>query len=296
MSHPLRTVNVPNLVQDAGLEPSDVYELARRTLDEDLAGGVDVTTQSTIPVGHESTGDVVARSNGTVAGIPVAAAVFDVRLAGRGRVEAHSRDGSRVRPGTAVLTVAGPTRELLTAERAALNLLCHLSGVATLTRAWADAVGSTRAVIRDTRKTTPGLRALEKYAVRCGGGQNHRMGLAEEALIKDNHVRSAGGIAPALAAVRQRCPDIACEVECDTLEEVAEALRAGARVILLDNMSVADTRTAVMLARGYGARTEASGRLTLENAAEVAATGVDYLAVGALTHSAPALDLALDLR
>lgn len=288
--------DVPALLEEAGLEPSDVYALARRALDEDLAGGMDATTQAAVPPDHESSGDVVARADGTVAGIPVAAAVFDLRLAGRGRVEPRCSDGGRVRPGTPVLTASGPTRELLTAERSALNLLCHLSGVATLTRAWADAVAPAGAVIRDTRKTTPGLRGLEKYAVRCGGGRNHRMGLADEALIKDNHVRSAGGIVPALTAVRQRHPGMVCEVECDTLDEVGQALQAGSRTVLLDNMSLPDMRAAVRLAGEHDARVEASGGLTLRNAAAVAATGVNYIAVGALTHSAPALDLALDLR
>lgn len=289
-------VDVHELLEEAGLEPPDVYALAQRALDEDLAGGIDATTQATVPAGQQSTGDVVARSNGTVAGVPVAAAVFELRLAGYGHVEPRIRDGSRIRPGAPVLTVSGPTRELLTAERCSLNLLCHLSGVATLTRTWIDTVASTRAVIRDTRKTSPGLRGLEKYAVRCGGGCNHRMGLADEALIKDNHIRSAGGVVPALAALRQRHPGMACEVECDTLDEVDQALWAGARAVLLDNMSLSDMRTAVVLAREHDAKVEASGGLALENAAAVAATGVDYLAVGALTHSAPALDLALDLR
>jgi nicotinate-nucleotide pyrophosphorylase (carboxylating) len=177
-----------------------------------------------------------------------------------------------------------------------LNLLGRLSGVATTTRAWVDAVEGTGAAIRDTRKTTPGLRALEKYAVRCGGGVNHRMGLGDEALVKDNHVAAAGGVAAALAAVRAAAPGMPVEVECDTVEQVREAVAAGAPLLLLDNMTLEQTREAVALARAAGVRLEASGGLTLARARQVAETGVDYLAVGALTHSAPVLDLGLDLR
>lgn len=288
--------DVRALLGDAELDAERVYDLARRALEEDLVGGVDITTEATIPAGQESIGDVVARTNGIVAGLPVAAAVFDIRLGGNGQVRAVRADGDQVAADEPVLTVCGRTRELLTAERCALNLLCHLSGVATLTRRWADAVGSSGAVVRDTRKTTPGLRELEKYAVRCGGGRNHRMGLADAALIKDNHVLAAGGVVPAMTAVRERFPHVDCEVECDDLQQVRDALGAGAQLVLLDNMALDDMRHAVELARSYDARTEASGGLSLENAAAVAATGVDYLAVGALTHSAPILDLALDLR
>jgi nicotinate-nucleotide pyrophosphorylase (carboxylating) len=205
-------------------------------------------------------------------------------------------DGTPTRPGRPVLTVAGPTRALLTAERTALNLICHLSGIASLTRRWADAIEGTGAAVRDTRKTTPGLRALEKYAVRCGGGVNHRMALGDAALVKDNHVAAAGGIAAAVEAVRTAAPQIPLEVECDTLDQVREAIAAGVQLVLLDNFSTADTRTAVDLVRGTRVRLEASGGLALDRAAEVAATGVDYLAVGALTHSAPVLDLGFDLR
>ena len=195
-----------------------------------------------------------------------------------------------------MLTVAGPARALLTAERTALNLIGHLSGIATLTRHWVDAVAGTGAAIRDTRKTTPGLRALEKYAVRCGGGVNHRMALGDAALVKDNHVAAAGGIAAAVRAVRTHAPDVPLEVECDTLDQVREAIDAGVELVLLDNFSLDDTRTAVALARPGGVRLEASGGLDLGRAREVAETGVDYLAVGALTHSAPVLDLGFDLR
>jgi nicotinate-nucleotide pyrophosphorylase (carboxylating) len=193
------------------------------------------------------------------------------------------------------MTVSARTRDLLLGERTALNLLCRLSGIATLTRRWVDAVAGTGAVIRDTRKTTPGLRPVEKYAVRCGGGENHRMALSDAALVKDNHIIAAGGIVAAYKAVRERFPDIPVEVEADSVEVAVAAVDAGADLVLLDNMPVAAIRDAVTQVAGR-ARLEASGGLSLESAGAVAATGVDYLAVGALTHSAPALDIALDLR
>ncbi len=291
----LRT-EIADALRAAGLDPAEVEQVVRRALDEDLAFGPDVTTESTVAAPVRSTGDVVPRSAGVLAGVPVAAAVFD--LAGGPAVDVvlHARDGSTAEPGRPVLTVSGPTRALLTAERTALNLVSHLSGVATLTSRWVEAVAGTGARIRDTRKTTPGLRALEKYAVRCGGGVNHRMGLGDAALIKDNHVAAAGGLTAAVEAVRRAAPGIALEVECDTLDQVREALAAGVELVLLDNFSLADTVTAVELARGTGLRLEASGGLSLDRAGEVAATGVDYLAVGALTHSAPVLDLGFDLR
>lgn len=278
-----------------GLDPADVAALVAAALAEDLAGGVDVTTVATVPAGARGQADVVARAAGVVAGLPVAEAVF--ALASPGSAVActdRAADGDLVAAGQAVLTVTGPVSALLTAERTALNLLCHLSGVATLTRRWVAAVAGTRAAIRDTRKTTPGLRALEKYAVRCGGGVNHRMSLADAALIKDNHVAAAGSVSAAFAAVRSKAPGLPLEVECDTLDQVTEALAAGADLILLDNFSVSDMAAAVRLAGGR-ALLEASGGLTLGRARAVAQTGVDYLAVGALTHSAPALDFGLDL-
>jgi nicotinate-nucleotide pyrophosphorylase (carboxylating) len=279
----------------AGLDPAAVLDLVARALAEDLAGGVDVTTEATVPAGATGAGDLVARADGVVAGLPVAAAVFEA-VDPAVRVEPRAADGDRVRRGDVLATVAGPTRSLLTAERTALNLLCHLSGVATTTAAWVAAVAGTGATIRDTRKTLPLLRALEKYAVRCGGGANHRMSLSAAALVKDNHVLAAGGVAEAYAAVRAAWPDLPVEVECDSVDDVREAVAAGAAMVLLDNMGLDETRAAVAVARPAGVRTEASGGLTLDRAAEVAATGVDHLAVGALTHSAPALDIALDLR
>jgi nicotinate-nucleotide pyrophosphorylase (carboxylating) len=233
-----------------------------------------------------------------VAGIPVAMAVLDV-CAGRGAgVEHMARlsDGDEVEPGLPVLEVRGTVRSLLTAERSALNLMCHLSGVATLTARWADAVAGTGAHVRDTRKTTPGLRLLEKYAVRCGGGVNHRMSLSDAALVKDNHVVAAGGVAAAFAAVRERFPDVEVEVECDTVDQVREVVDAGVDLVLLDNMGLHELRAAVEICQAAGVQTEASGGLRLEHARAVAETGVDFLAVGSLTHSAPVLDIGVDLR
>jgi nicotinate-nucleotide pyrophosphorylase (carboxylating) len=287
---------IATALQQTGLDPAEVERVVRRALEEDLALGPDVTTLATVAEEASATGDVVPRTAGVLAGVSVAAAVFD--LVGGASVELtlHADDGVATEPGRAVLTVTGPTRALLTAERTALNLVGHLSGIASLTGRWVDAVAGTSAAIRDTRKTTPGLRALEKYAVRCGGGVNHRMALGDAALIKDNHVAAAGGITAAVQAVRASAPDIPLEVECDTLDQVREAIGAGVQLVLLDNFSLADTRTAVALARPAGVRLEASGGLSLDRAPEVAATGVDYLAVGALTHSAPVLDLGFDLR
>ena len=276
----------------AGLDPSYVEDLARRTVAEDLAGGVDVTSVATVPADLRGTAAFVSRTGGVVAGIGVAMAVLDVV----GDVELTATpDGRRVEVGETVLSARGQVRTLLTAERSALNLLCHLSGVATLTRRWSDAIEGTGAVIRDTRKTTPGLRALEKYAVRAGGGRNHRLALSDAALVKDNHVVAAGGVVPAFTAVRAQFPGLAVEVECDTVEQVREVVAAGADLVLLDNMDLASLRTAAALCRAAGVLTEASGGLSLDLARAVAETGVDFLAVGALTHSAPVLDLGVDL-
>jgi nicotinate-nucleotide pyrophosphorylase (carboxylating) len=270
-----------------------VQSLIRAALAEDLAGGVDVTSEATIPADLRGIARVVTRGDGVVAGLPVAQVALE--LAGA-RVTSLVPDGTRVSPGTAVLSAEGPLRGLLTTERTMLNLLCHLSGVATLTRRWVDAVEGTGVRIRDTRKTMPGLRLLEKYAVRCGGGLNHRMSLSDAALVKDNHVAAAGGVAAAFNAVRSRFPGLPVEVECDTVEQVREAVGAGADLILLDNMSLDDLRACVALARPAGVLLEASGGLSLERARAVAETGVDYLSVGALTHSAPVLDLGFDLE
>lgn len=282
----------------AGLDAAAVEALVTAALAEDLAGGVDVTSVAVIPADDEAVADFVSRAHGVVAGVPIASAVLWIATGGIVEIDERVIDGMRVEPGTVVLSASGATRSLLTAERTALNLLGHLSGIATLTRTWVDAVAGSGAAIRDTRKTTPGLRALEKYAVRCGGGVNHRMSLSDAALIKDNHVVAAGGVAAAFRAVRAAFPQLPVEVECDTVEQVGEALEAGADLILLDNMSLDSMRASVALVRerGSSCRLEASGGLTLASAAAVAATGVDYLAVGALTHSAPVLDIGVDLR
>lgn len=300
----------------AGLDEADVLRAVRVALDEDFRYGPDVTSATTV-AGRTVTADVVAREAGVVAGLPVALAVLDLiggflpedgRAIARPSLDrpggprvtgtALAAEGARVAPGDAVLRVSGDAVAALGAERTMLNFLTHLSGVASATRAWADAVAGTGATVRDTRKTLPGLRGLEKYAVRCGGGQNHRMGLGDAALVKDNHVAAAGGIGAAVRAVRAGArPGLVIEVECDSLDQVREALAAGARFLLLDNMPVPALREAVTAARAYdGAVLEASGGLRLDNAREVAEAGVDYLSVGAVTHSARALDLGLDYR
>ncbi len=291
----------------AGLDPQDTERVIRGALAEDLRYGPDVTSAATAGPDMRATAAVVAREPGVLAGLPVARAVLDAAglpalapagspAGGAGAAEALAADGDRIGAGTAVLRITAPLRELLGAERTLLNFLTHLSGIATATRAWADALAGTGCAVRDTRKTIPGLRQLEKYAVRCGGGLNHRMGLGDAALIKDNHVAAAGGVAPAIKAVRAAAPGLPLEVECDDLDQVREALEAGAGLILLDNMGLAALRAAVGLARGYpSVRLEASGGLHLDQARAVAETGVDFVAVGALTHSSPALDLGLDL-
>jgi nicotinate-nucleotide pyrophosphorylase (carboxylating) len=296
-------------LEEAGLDVSDVVRAVRAALDEDFRYGPDVTSTATV-AGRTVSADMVAREAGVVAGLPVALAVFYLlpEYLGDGTgplvtVTALVADGTAVAPGDAVLRVSGDAVAVLGAERTMLNFVTHLSGIASLTRQWAEAVAGTGAVVRDTRKTLPGLRSLQKYAVRCGGGENHRMGLGDAALVKDNHVAAAGGIAAAVRAVRAAAPStpmgagLVIEVECDSVAQVREALDAGARFILLDNMPVPVLREAVATARAYdGVRLEASGGLRLANAREVAATGVDYLAVGGLTHSSRALDLGLDYR
>jgi nicotinate-nucleotide pyrophosphorylase (carboxylating) len=286
-------VEIRERLADAGLSPDQVEALVRAALAEDLRGGEDVTSVATMteaPV----TADLVARDEGVVAGLAVAELAFALTVP---EVELRrlAEDGDQVRRGDRLLTVVGPGRGVLTAERTALNLLCHLSGIATSTARWVVAVADSKAQVRDTRKTTPLLRGLEKYAVRCGGGVNHRMSLSDAALVKDNHVAAAGGVVEAYLRVRQRYPDLPVQVEVTTPEQAAEAVEAGADEVLLDNMTVTQLRRSVEVVAGR-ARLEASGGLTLDRAAAVAATGVDYLAVGALTHSAPALDIALDLR
>ena len=269
-----------------------------RALDEDLRYGPDVTTQATVPDGATATASLITRGPGVIAGVDVALLVLDdVIGAGGYRVLDRVEDGARLQPGASALTVEAPMLGLLTAERTLLNLVCHLSGIATATAAWVDAVHGTKAKIRDTRKTLPGLRALQKYAVRVGGGVNHRLGLGDAALIKDNHVAAAGSVVAALRAVRAAAPDLPCEVEVDSLEQLDEVLDESAELVLLDNFPVWQTQIAVQRrdTRAPATRLESSGGLSLDTAADYAGTGVDYLAVGALTHSVRVLDIGLDI-
>lgn len=282
----------------AQLDVGEVLTLIRLALDEDLRYGPDITSAATVPAEAVAKASVVSRSAGTVAGIDVGLLVLD-EVIGAAHYEIVDRvaDGTRVEPGQAVLTVLAPTRGLLTAERTMLNLVCHLSGIATATSEWVDAIAGTHAKVRDSRKTLPGLRALQKYAVAVGGGINHRMGLGDAALIKDNHVAAAGSVVAALRAVRDIAPDIECEVEVDTLEQLDQVLAENVELVLLDNFPLWQTQIAVQRRDSVSPNTklESSGGLTIDDAADYARTGVDYLAVGALTHSVTVLDLGLDM-
>jgi nicotinate-nucleotide pyrophosphorylase (carboxylating) len=282
-------------------ELTEARRVIARALEEDLRYGPDVTTLATVPADATTTASMVTREPGVIAGVEIALLVLAEVLGPDGyQVKHRVHDGTLLEAGAAALVVEAPTQGLLTAERTMLNLVCHLSGIATTTAAWVDAVKGTKAKIRDTRKTLPGLRALQKYAVRVGGGVNHRMGLGDAALIKDNHVAAAGSVVAALRAVRAAAPDLPCEVEVDSLEQLdevlAEDLGDGA-LVLLDNFPVWQTQIAAQRrdARAPGTKLESSGGLSLERAAEYAGTGVDYLAVGALTHSVRVLDIGLDV-
>lgn len=279
-------------------ERADALSVIRRGLDEDLRFGPDVTTVATVSSDAISDAALVAREDGVAAGVDVALLVLDEVLGPAGyRVLDRVEDGTRLQPGDVLLRLNAQTRGLLTAERTMLNLVCHLSGIATVTAQWVAAVDGTRAQIRDTRKTLPGLRALQKYAVRVGGGVNHRLGLGDAALIKDNHVAAAGSVVAALRAVRAHAPDLPCEVEVDTLEQLDDVLGEDVQLILLDNFPVWQTQMAVQRrdTRAPHVLLESSGGLTLDTAAQYAETGVDYLAVGALTHSVRVLDIGLDM-
>ncbi|NQW32040.1 MAG: carboxylating nicotinate-nucleotide diphosphorylase [Actinomycetales bacterium] len=278
-----------------GLNPLDVSEVVLRALHEDCDGDGDVTSVATISAEQMSTLDFVARAPGVIAGMPVAAAVFAILGGSSIRMSSVIRDGESVQAGTVLGSIVGSTRVLLQGERPALNLLSHLSAIATATRAWADALSDSTTKVRDTRKTTPGMRILEKYAVRCGGGLNHRMNLSDAALIKDNHVVAAGGVARAYELIKQRYPNLPVEVEVDSMDQLAEALEVGADLVLLDNFTIEELKSAVDLTGGR-AKLEASGGFTFDQAKEVASTGVDFVAVGAITHSAPVLDIGADLR
>ncbi|GAA2644263.1 carboxylating nicotinate-nucleotide diphosphorylase [Paractinoplanes durhamensis] len=278
------------------LDPFEVQRIVFTALGEDLGDPPrDVTSEATIPASQVDTADLVARADGVVAGLAVAAEVFAATSGGTSSFEPRVADGARVRRGDVLAVITGPTRSLLTAERTALNLLCRMSGVATHTRKWADILAGTKATVLDTRKTTPGLRALEKYAVRAGGGTNKRMGLYDVAMIKDNHKLAAGSITAAYRLVRSSFPDVPVQVEVTTLAEAREAVEAGADFLLCDNMTPS-ALAEVVAAVGDRAELEATGNLTLETVEAYAATGVDYLSVGGLTHSSPILDIAMDLR
>jgi nicotinate-nucleotide pyrophosphorylase (carboxylating) len=279
-------------------ERADARETIRRGLNEDLRYGPDATTLATVAAGAVATASMVPREPGVIAGVDVALLVLDEVLGRDGYQVVHRvEDGARLRAGEPLLTVQAETRGLLTAERTMLNLLCHLSGVATVTAAWVEAVQGTKAKVRDTRKTLPGLRVLQKYAVRVGGGVNHRLGLGDAALIKDNHVAAAGSVVEALRAVRAAAPKLSCEVEVDSLEQLDEVLPEKPELILLDNFPVWQTQMAVQRRdkRAPQVLLESSGGLSLESAKTYAGTGVDYLAVGALTHSVRVLDVGLDM-
>ncbi len=276
------------------LNPELVLALVELAISEDLMGGTDVTSLSTIPETQISELDLVARKQGVISGIDVASLVF-YSINNKIQIVQKVKDGSEVKENQSILTAKGPTTDLLTAERTALNFLSHLSGIATLTNKWVKEISSTSASIRDTRKTTPGLRILEKYAVRCGGGKNHRMSLNDQALIKDNHIVAAGSILKAVEKVKDKFPELPLEIEVDNLDQLKEVLQTDIKLILLDNFTIEDLQRAVSL-NNKKAKLEASGGITFENARKIAQTGVDYLAVGALTHSAPVLDIGGDLR
>jgi nicotinate-nucleotide pyrophosphorylase (carboxylating) len=282
----------------AGLNPEAIERLCRDTVAEDLNGGDDVTSVATISATARSNAEFIARGPGVFAGVPVLACMLETHLGDDVEATVLVADGALVAKGDVIARVVAPTRALLTVERSALNLVCRLSGVATATHKWVVALAGTDTKVRDTRKTTPGLRDLEKYAVRCGGGVNHRRGLHDAVLIKDNHVLAAGGVGKALDAVWRQFPgtSMVVQTEIDRLSQLDEAIDHGAQQILLDNMSTVDMAEAVrrVRARAPHVLIEASGGLTLERANEVARTGVDFIAVGAITHSAPILDIALD--
>lgn len=280
----------------AELDAEYVRALVRTALDEDLAQGPDVTTRAT--VGQAPLDAAMhTRGDGVLAGLEFVREVFDQVLGADYEWVRDRSDGDAVTAGDRVLRVRAPGAGLLTAERTALNLLCHLSGVASATAEWVRVVAGTGCRVRDSRKTLPGLRAAQKYAVRCGGGVNHRMALGDALLVKDNHISAAGSVGAAIGACRRSAPDLPLEVEVSTLEELAESLEAGPDLVLLDNFTPAGCAAAVRRVRSSGrqVRLEASGTLTLQRARAYADTGVDYLAVGRLTHSAPALDVGLDM-
>ena len=268
-------------------------DLIKAALAEDLAGGEDITSVATIGATATAKADFTARKSGVIAGIEIAEAVL--REVGLSEVTRFKADGDHVKAGDILLSVSGNTRAILLAERTALNFFSHLSGIATLTSAWVKEMAGTKCQVRDTRKTTPGMRVLEKYAVRMGGGTNHRMTLSDAALIKDNHIAAAGGVVAAFAKVRELYPNSEIEIEVDTLDQLRDVLPQKPDLALLDNMTPAQCREAVAIVSG-ACKLEASGGISIENARAYAESGVDYIAIGALTHSAPVFDIGLDLR
>ena len=283
--------SLSKLIADQGLNPDAINSKVGEALSEDSVTD-DLTSQATITQSQVSEARFVTRKSGVIAGCLVAATVLE--QCGINEYELLVKDGQEVSANTELICLKAETRAILKAERTALNFLSHLSGIATITNLWVKEVSASKAAIRDTRKTTPGLRELEKYAVRMGGGLNHRMNLSDQALIKDNHIAAAGSVSEAINRVKKAAPGALIEVEVDTLEQLKEALQCSVEIVLLDNMSIEQTKAAVEIARGSNTKLESSGGLKLENAAAYAATGVDFLAVGALTHSAPVLDIGLD--
>ena len=283
--------SLSKLITDQGLNPDAINSKVSEALSEDSVSD-DLTSQATITQSQVSEARFVTRKSGVIAGCLVAATFLE--QCGMNEYELLVKDGQEVSANTELIRLKAETRAILKAERTALNFLSHLSGIATFTNLWVKEVSSSKTAIRDTRKTTPGLRELEKYAVRMGGGLNHRMNLSDQALIKDNHIAAAGSVSQAINRVKKAAPGALIEVEVDTLEQLKEALQCSVEIVLLDNMSIEQTKAAVEIAKESNTKLESSGGLKLENAAAYAATGVDYLAVGALTHSAPVLDIGLD--
>jgi nicotinate-nucleotide pyrophosphorylase (carboxylating) len=280
-------------LKNLGLSPNHIFQQVKDAISEDLAGGQDLTSVATITQSQVSTADFTTRASGVVSGLHVVAAVLE--YCGVNHYEVLVDEGAKVSAGKLLITAQGNTQKILLAERTALNFLSHLSGVSTLTNQWVSEISGTKCQIRDTRKTTPGLRMLEKFAVRMGGGVNHRLSLSQAALIKDNHIMAAGSISDAFNAIKKMYPDKSIEIEVDSIDQLKEAIRLKPDLILLDNMSTDQCSQAVSITNGL-VKLEASGGIVMTNAKAYAATGVDYLAIGSLTHSAPALDIGLDFR
>jgi len=280
-------------LKNLGLSPNHIFQQVKDAISEDLAGGQDLTSIATITQSQVSTADFITRTNGVVSGLHVVAAVLE--YCGVNHYEVLVDEGAKVSVGKVLITAQGNTQKILLAERTALNFLSHLSGISTITNQWVSEISGTKCQIRDTRKTTPGLRMLEKFAVRMGGGVNHRLSLSQAVLIKDNHVMAAGSITAAFDAIKKMYPDKSIEIEVDSIDQLKEAIKLKPDLILLDNMSAEQCSQAVLISAGL-VKLEASGGIAINNAKTYAATGVDYLAIGSLTHSAPALDIGLDFR